>query len=119
MMPRKRWIAIVSLFVGLAAGLWLAEDLKVWQPAAAQNAPAENARATNETQAGGTLPAPRQAAPMPGDLSPDEQRNIRVYESANRSVVNIDTKTVEVDNFFMMQREAEGAGSGAVLDRQG
>jgi S1-C subfamily serine protease len=119
MMPRKRWIAIVSLFVGLAAGVWIAEDLKVWQPAAAQNAPAEAARATNETQAGGTLPAPRQAAPMPSDLSPDEQRNIRVYESANRSVVNIDTKTVEVDNFFMMQREAEGAGSGAVLDRQG
>jgi S1-C subfamily serine protease len=118
-MPRIRWIVLVSLLVGLAAGAWLAEDFSAWQPVAAQNPTAQTARSTNETQAGGTLPAPRQAAPMPADLSPDEQRNIRVYESANRSVVNIDTKTVEVDNFFMMQREAEGAGSGAVLDRQG
>jgi S1-C subfamily serine protease len=33
--------------------------------------------------------------------------------------VNIDTTTVQVDRFFMMQREAEGSGSGAVLDQQG
>jgi S1-C subfamily serine protease len=65
-----------------------------------------------------TSAAPRQASP-PGELSADELRNIHVYESANRSVVNIDTKTVQVDRFFMMQREAEGAGSGAVLDREG
>jgi S1-C subfamily serine protease len=107
------------LIVGLAAGAWLAEDFRLSQPASAQNAAASVIRSTNESPAGDALPAPRQAAPIPSDLSPDEQRNIRVYESANRSVVNIDTKMVEVDNFFMTQREAEGAGSGAVLDREG
>jgi S1-C subfamily serine protease len=54
---------------------------------------------------------------MPSDLTADEQRNISVYDTANRSVVNIDTKTVQIDRFFM--REAEGSGSGAVLDGQG
>jgi S1-C subfamily serine protease len=107
------------LIVGLAAGAWLAEDFRLSQPASAQNAAASAVRSTNESPAGDALPAPRQAAPIPSDVSPDEQRNIRVYESANRSVVNIDTKMVEVDNFFMTQREAEGAGSGAVLDREG
>src|SRR4029079_14992703 len=118
-MPRTRWIALFCLIVGLAAGAWLAEDFRLSQPACAQNAAASVIRSTNESPAGDALPAPRQAAPIPSDLSPDEQRNIRVYESANRSVVNIDTKMVEVDNFFMTQREAEGAGSGAVLDREG
>jgi S1-C subfamily serine protease len=105
----------------LAGGAWLAEDARLWQPASAQSpVVAQAPTATTTTPLAATTPrAPRQAAPVPSDLSPDEQRNIHVYETANRSVVNIDTKTVEVDSFFMTQREAEGAGSGAVLDRQG
>jgi S1-C subfamily serine protease len=116
---RIRWVALFALLVGLAGGAWLAEDLSLWQPASAQNSETAATRPVNVTQAGGALPAPRQAAPMPTDLSPDEQRNIRVYDTANRSVVNIDTKLVEMDGMFGMPREAEGAGSGAVLDRQG
>jgi S1-C subfamily serine protease len=46
-------------------------------------------------------------------------RNIEVYETANRSVVNIDTTVVEVNQFWNLRREAEGSGSGSVLDRQG
>jgi S1-C subfamily serine protease len=57
-------------------------------------------------------------APAP-EFSPEELRNIRVYETANRSVVNIDTTVVEVDDFWPVQRQAEGSGSGAVLDRAG
>ena len=52
-------------------------------------------------------------------LTNEEQTNIYVYEHANPSVVNIDTRSVEVDHFFGMQREAEGTGSGAILDRDG
>ncbi|MDZ4658685.1 MAG: trypsin-like peptidase domain-containing protein [Bythopirellula sp.] len=52
-------------------------------------------------------------------LTNEEQTNISVYEQANPSVVNIDTRSVEVDRFFGMQREAEGTGSGAILDRDG
>jgi S1-C subfamily serine protease len=49
----------------------------------------------------------------------EEQTNIYVYEHANPSVVNINTRSVQIDHFFRMQREAEGSGSGAILDRQG
>jgi S1-C subfamily serine protease len=52
-------------------------------------------------------------------LTQEEQTNIYVYEHTNPSVVNIDTRSVEVDHFFHMQREAEGSGSGAILDREG
>lgn len=52
-------------------------------------------------------------------LTAEEQTNIRVYEHANPSVVNIDTRSVEVDHFLHMRREAEGSGSGAILDREG
>ncbi len=52
-------------------------------------------------------------------LTIEEQTNIAVYEHANPSVVNIDTRSVEVDRFFGMQREAEGTGSGAILDSDG
>jgi S1-C subfamily serine protease len=45
--------------------------------------------------------------------------NIRVYEGANRGVVNVLTKTVSYDRFFMLPTPAEGAGSGSVLDKQG
>lgn len=49
----------------------------------------------------------------------EETVNIGVYEKVNRSVVNIDTQAVKVDNFFMLAVPMEGAGSGWVLDRNG
>jgi S1-C subfamily serine protease len=114
-MSRASWVSVLCLLAGLAGGVWLAEErLEPWHDVAAQSpvasVPAPASSAPSQLRA---------AAPIPSDLTPDEQRNIHVYESANRSVVNIDTTTVQVDRFFMMQREAEGSGSGAVLDRQG
>lgn len=55
----------------------------------------------------------------PLELTPDEQRNIYVYEKGNRSVVHITTRSVQIDNFYLMERPAEGSGSGSVLDQQG
>ncbi|TWU28493.1 S1C family serine protease [Bythopirellula polymerisocia] len=52
-------------------------------------------------------------------LTPEEQTNIYVYEHANPSVVNINTRSVQIDRFFMMQRESEGSGSGAIIDKSG
>jgi len=52
-------------------------------------------------------------------LTSEEETNIFVYEHANPSVVNISTRSVQIDHFLMLQREAEGSGSGAVLDKAG
>lgn len=55
----------------------------------------------------------------PVELTPEELANIQVYEVANRSVVNIDTRTEQVDPFFMRRMQGSGSGSGSVLDKQG
>jgi S1-C subfamily serine protease len=55
----------------------------------------------------------------PVELTAEERTNVSVYEHSNPSVVNINTKSTLVDNFFMLQRQAEGSGSGAVLDKMG
>ncbi len=52
-------------------------------------------------------------------VSPEEQINVGVYKRANRSVVHITTRTVELDDFLLMSRPRQGSGSGAVLDKKG
>ncbi len=52
-------------------------------------------------------------------LTPDEQVNVFVYENVNRSVVNITTRNVKVDNFFLRVVPEEGTGSGVVIDQAG
>jgi S1-C subfamily serine protease len=52
-------------------------------------------------------------------LTPDEAVNISVYEAVNRSVVNINTRTVRNGAFMLFEAESEGAGSGSVLDTAG
>jgi S1-C subfamily serine protease len=102
-------IAALSAILGFVGGAWLADHPCEWQPwprAGAQQA-ATVAASTPRT------------TPLPPDLTPEEQRNIQVYETANRSVVNIDTTIVEVDRFWGLSRQAEGSGSGIVLDREG
>ena len=54
-----------------------------------------------------------------GNFTPDESVNIAVYESTNRSVVNINTRSTRTDNFFFVEVPSEGSGSGSVLDHQG
>jgi len=109
-MNRTGWTTLGALLVGLAAGAWLADGRALWGPSS-------HAMAQTSTVSTAAAPLPLPGAPSP-TMSPDEQRNISVYETANRSVVNIDTKTVQIGP-FMTQHEAEGAGSGAVIDREG
>ncbi|MGI9519346.1 MAG: S1C family serine protease [Pirellulaceae bacterium] len=57
--------------------------------------------------------------PEPADgYTIDEQINIRVYESANSGVVNIQTEFAGVDRFFRPV-SGEGSGSGWVYDDEG
>ena len=53
------------------------------------------------------------------DVSPEERTNIQVYQHVNRSVVNITTRSVAVDDFLLLSAPREGSGSGSVLDKQG
>lgn len=67
------------------------------------------------------LSAPAAAAVSAGrrPLTPDEEANIRVYEGANRSVVNVNTKGTVTAGLFLFEVPSEGAGSASVIDRQG
>ncbi|HWA99419.1 MAG TPA: trypsin-like peptidase domain-containing protein, partial [Pirellulales bacterium] len=66
-----------------------------------------------------TFPAPAGIEPAADDgLTPDERVNISVYENVNRSVVNINTKGVRGELFFI-EIPSEGAGSGSILDKAG
>jgi len=49
----------------------------------------------------------------------EELINIRVYERANRGVVNITTRVIEHDPFFFSGSPAQGSGSGSILDTSG
>jgi len=62
-------------------------------------------------------PVARAAAPADG-LTAEERINVGVYDVVNRSVVNINTRTVQTD-LFMFGSVSTGAGSGSVLDKRG
>lgn len=49
----------------------------------------------------------------------EELVNIAVYKKVNKSVVNITTKTIERNAFFMRDSAVQGSGSGSVIDRDG
>jgi S1-C subfamily serine protease len=51
--------------------------------------------------------------------TPEERVNIAVYESANRSVVNITTKSSSPAMLSLLEVPTEGAGLGSVLDTSG
>lgn len=73
------------------------------------------------TVAGGVMgqELPAGAAPSRRDLTPDEIANIRVYEGANRSVANVNTKGTVAAGLFLFEVPSEGAGSASVIDKQG
>src|SRR4029078_11844134 len=102
--------AISSLFGGGVA-VWMVENrTSLVAPAHAQELSAP-ARA---------LPSVANVAhPSSPSLTQEELTNIRVYDGANRGVVNVLTKTVSYDRFFMLPSPAAGAASGAVLDKAG
>lgn len=73
----------------------------------------------NQTAAQGDWHVAGEVAPAELELTPDEKRNILVYERGNRAVVHITTRSVQVDAFYQMERPAEGSGSGSILDKSG
>jgi len=68
-------------------------------------------------------PAPIEPPALEGEpartFTPEERTNIAVYETVNRSVVNINTKATVASGLFLLEVPSEGAGSGIVVDKQG
>ncbi len=52
-------------------------------------------------------------------LFEDEKNNIEIYESTNKAVVNITTRRLQVDEFFLLAVPSEGSASGFVIDNKG
>ena len=52
-------------------------------------------------------------------LLDDEKNNIEIYEKINKAVVNITTRGVQVDEFFLLAVPTAGSGSGIVTDKEG
>jgi len=67
-----------------------------------------------------SLKLPPEAEP-PGfeKLTPDERVNVAVYQSANKSAVNINTLNIEKDPLFLRAVPSSGQGSGTVIDQRG
>jgi S1-C subfamily serine protease len=53
------------------------------------------------------------------DLTPEERVNVAVHENCHRSVVHIETRSMEVESFFGRTSVNEGSGSGWVWDDAG
>jgi S1-C subfamily serine protease len=117
-MNMKHKVLLLSLLSALLGGLvsaWVLERGESWSPESTATAQGF----------GGLAEARRTASPtatsseLAQQHTPEELTNIRVYEVANRGVVNIVTRTVSYDRFFMLPSPGEGAGSGCVLDKRG
>lgn len=53
------------------------------------------------------------------ELSPDELNNIDIYNSLNKAVVNITTKTLSYNWFFEVTPKESGTGSGTIINDEG
>ena len=106
--------SILSAVVGGAVAVWAVKDEDYQWPVSPPLSAAQ-----------GVAPGPNSASvaaasvPLRPGLTPEEVTNIHVYEGANRGVVNIVTRTVSYDRFFMLPSPGEGAGSGSVIDKRG
>jgi S1-C subfamily serine protease len=99
---------VISAILGGAVAAWLIDN----------NTNLISSAVSQEFR-GRTAPLLPVAVPAGQGLTPEELTNMRVYDGANRGVVNVVTKTVSYDRFFMLPTPAEGAGSGSVLDKAG
>jgi S1-C subfamily serine protease len=114
-MKRLLFCCTFSAVLGGAVAAWLVDTEHFTWPDASV-ARAQELRPVTGTAVTPIFPA---SIPMNSGLTPEEQTNIRVYDGANRGVVNVVTKMTSYDRFFMFPTEGEGAGSGSVIDKQG
>ncbi len=119
-MKKSLLLCLVSAVAGAIAASWAA-DLPPFSAVAQQNDPRpgpDGVAPQGSKPFQFQMPSSRVSANPEDDLTPEERVNIAVYDNVNRSVVNINTKGVRGEVFFI-EIPTEGAGSGSVLDTQG
>src|SRR5262245_53666427 len=101
-MKLNHYVVIVA--ASALAGAALTE---LWRASSPTRLAAQEPR---NVTASAVAPSPVTRLPQPGaapenSLTPEEQVNVSVYEQVNRSVVNINTKTVRSDVFFLFEAQ--------------
>jgi S1-C subfamily serine protease len=110
---------VLSAGLGGIVAAWLTNPYATWPGDQSANAQAPIPGSTSAFTRVDPAVAAAQAGAAATQLTPEELTNIRVYETANRGVVNINTKFESHDRFFMFSVPGQGSGSGSVIDRKG
>jgi S1-C subfamily serine protease len=105
----------VLLFNGHAA---VDPQMNAQEPRADASLPVQNTTPVSIPPSLASPTVPLTESALQG-LTPEERVNVKVYQSVNRGVVNINTRSVQTDRFMMFEVPTEGEGSGSVIDREG
>ena len=111
-MKGSRYLLLTLLLVTAILGGYWAGTQRDTPPLADPSFVPAGARA--EAWLAETVPAQR----GPTALSSDERNNVQVYSEASPAVVNVTTRTIEMD-FFQGAVPVEGTGSGFIVNRDG
>jgi S1-C subfamily serine protease len=124
-------VSIMRFLAGCLCSAMLASLFTLWLLDSRESGPAGATSAviaqdrTGRRGPGFPLKVPaREVAELDGffnedGLTAEEAINVSVYERLHRSVVNITTRSIRVDSFFLTESTAEGTGSGSVIDKTG
>lgn len=110
MKSQNLFLCGVSALTGAVLAVLLTQPVFFLAASHAQSTPIDVSSSAAPTSA----PAAARTA-----YTPEELANIRVYELASNSVVNITTSTVQYDRLRMLPIPGQGSGSGSILDKQG
>ena len=109
-MRQTVWVAFGASVLGLFVGILIT-----------QNGGTNDVQAQSLTQQrlADSDDAPTTPALAPVEYTAEEKVNFHVYDSVNRGVVHITTKSARTNSFLLFETPTEGAGSGSVLDKDG
>ena len=106
-MKQTIWVAFFAAVLGATVGVFVAQDRGV------NSALARQGSATTVESVSGT------SAIDESKYTAEELVNFNVYDSTNRGVVHITTRSARTSAFLLFETPTEGAGSGSALDREG
>lgn len=106
-MKQTIWVTFFAAVLGAAVGVFMAQDRGL-KPALASSGSTTTVESVSRT-----------SAVDESKYTAEELVNFNVYDSTNRGVVHITTRSARTSAFLLFETPTEGAGSGSVLDREG